>query len=247
MTDAKSKALGRILITRPETDQGQTGKALISLGFEPLYSPVMDIVRCPVQLTDEEWQGVIVTSRNALRALDAVQLEALRHHDLYCVGAQTAALAKALGFASIAQVARDAAELIASLRVMLKSGCGPVLYLAGRHRSGSILQDLEAQKIDVHLLEMYEMVPREHLVEDALIAIKDQRLDGVLLYSKRTSRLFLSLLEKYDLLPSIRFLTFYCLSDAVASPLEAADCRIVVSEEPNETALLACVKKDHTY
>ena len=238
----KQATMRKVLVTRPQEDQQQTREALADLDIEAVCSPVMAVVRLPFCLPETDLQAVVVTSRNALRMLDADQLARLHRMPLYCVGGQTEGLARQLGFGTIGAVAVDVAQLLADLPQLLSPAGGPLLYLSGKHRSGSLANTLEAHHFDVTLLEVYEMAARGSLTAAALSAIGDKSLDGVLLYSQRTSQLLLSLIEHYRLEDAMRALTFFCLSPTVAAPLKGRGYSLVVAKAPNEGSLLECVK-----
>ncbi|WP_180966920.1 uroporphyrinogen-III synthase [Cohaesibacter celericrescens] len=239
----------KILVTRPDADQKQTIGLLSGLGIEAVSSPVMEAIKLPFMLPDRAselpWQAMVVTSRNALRMLESEQLAQLRSVALYCVGAQTETLARSLGFDTIGETSPDVAHLTDRLLDLFSPDAGPILYLTAKHRSGKLAQALDVDGFDYTLIESYEMVALSSLTEEAVAAIQTKRLDGVLLYSSRTSQLLLTLFEKHDLADDMQHVTFYCLSDAVASPLKPTGYPLVVSAAPNEQSLLACVKKDH--
>nr|WP_321461597.1 uroporphyrinogen-III synthase [uncultured Cohaesibacter sp.] len=235
----------KILVTRPEVDQQQTLAALQALGIETLSSPVMEIVPLAFDLPDDPWQGIIVTSRNGLRMLAEEQIASLRYFPLYCVGKRTGELAKRLGFEVTLPIAATVAELGALLVERLDPHKGPVLYLAGRDRAGSLEDVLKLSGFTVTLREIYQGKPSQTLSGEAEEALRTGHLDAILLYSERSSRLLLSLIEKAGLSDRLEKVVFYCLSPAVALPLEGLGYPLVVADAPNERSLLECVQNGH--
>ena len=235
----------KILVTRPEIDQHQTIKALETLGVEVLASPVMAIVPLSLSFPDASWQALVVTSRNGLRMVADDQLEPLKSVPLYCVGKRTADLAAALGFTKVAFVAPNGAELEKQLLSALDPQNGEILYLAGKVRSGRLAEALSAHGFSVRLCEVYESQALTCLSDEVCEAIRTEQLDGILLYSQRSCRLFLSLIEQMGLSEHLHKAIFYCLSPAVALPLEGLGYPLVVAEAPNERSLLACVQNGH--
>src|SRR5690606_34319874 len=71
--------LMRVLVTRPEPDARQEADALRARGYEPVLAPLLDIEFLKgVSLDLDGAQAVVITSRNALRALaDHPQREAV--------------------------------------------------------------------------------------------------------------------------------------------------------------------------
>ncbi len=237
----------RILVTRPALDQDQTCNALQALGIESLSAPVMVAEALDFSLPEQSWQAVIVTSRNGLRMLDPAQVDQLGQRPLYCVGAKTESLARALGFQTIEMCAPDLADLTPALVSRLEPEGGPILYLTGRHRTGSLKNTLEAAGLSVTQVETYAMVASKALPDEACDAIEQGVIDGVLLYSQRSSQLFLSIARKQGLEAKLGGLTFYCLSPAIATLIEDAGYPLVVADAPNEKSLLASLKKGRNY
>nr|WP_321442793.1 uroporphyrinogen-III synthase [uncultured Cohaesibacter sp.] len=237
----------RILVTRPALDQDQTCKALRALGIEPLSAPVMVAEALDFSLPEQSWQAVVVTSRNGLRMLERAQVAQLGQRPLYCVGTKTESLARALGFQTIEMRAPDLADLTPALVSRLAPQGGPILYLTGRHRTGSLKDTLEAAGLSVAQVETYVMVASKALPDDICDAIGQGAIDGVLLYSKRSSQLFLSIAREHGLEAKLGGLTFYCLSPAIATLIEDAGYPLVVADAPNEKSLLASLKKGRNY
>ncbi|WP_157967552.1 uroporphyrinogen-III synthase [Cohaesibacter intestini] len=237
----------RILVTRPALDQDQTCKALRALGIEPVSAPVMEAQGLQFCLSEQAWQAVVVTSRNGLRMLEPAQIAQLRLRPLYCVGAKTESLAHDLGFETIEMCAPDLAVLTPALVSRLNPAGGPVLYLTGRHRTGSLKAALETAGLRVEQVESYDMVASPTLPEDALTAIRKGGIDGVLLYSQRSSQLFLSIASEQGLEAQLGGLTFYCLSPAIATLIKEAGYPLVVADAPNEKSLLASLEKGRNY
>lgn len=236
----------RILVTRPAFDQQQTCEALKEMGCVPVNAPVMALKVLDFALPDTQPSGVIVTSRNGLRALDGSQVEALRFLPFHCVGARTAELARTLGFEQIVHVAETLDALTAVLRSDPPGRPARLLYLAGRKRSGDLADRLKGVGIDIELIEVYDMVASEALSDEALQAIRDGALKGVLLYSRRSADLFQALIERHGVEEAMQGVVHYCLSASVAEPLRAKHRSVLIANAPNEQVLLACVKKDHT-
>jgi len=93
----------RLLVTRPEPDASRQAEKLRELGHEPILAPLMTIETISgVPLHLDQAQALIVTSRNALRAIAArPELNEARDFPLYAVGEATAREAAELGFPTI--------------------------------------------------------------------------------------------------------------------------------------------------
>lgn len=167
-----------------------------------------------------EFDAVVVTSANALRALGD-EGQPLRALPLYAVGSRTADMARAAGFSSV-QHAEGGAAALARLIAPLK--LKSILYLAGRDRTA----DLAAlvAPVAVTLVEVYDMAA-------ATPALPEAR--GVMLYSRRAAERFLDLTT-----PVTRAkMAALCLSANIADALQNAHLRAIhVAEAPNEPAMM---------
>ena len=93
----------RLLVTRPEPDATRQAELLAARGHEPVLAPLLAIesaTNVPIELDGA--QALIVTSRNALRALASHRdVAALLQLPLFAVGEATAKAATELGFTTV--------------------------------------------------------------------------------------------------------------------------------------------------
>src|SRR6185312_14035838 len=116
----------RVVVTRPQADGERTAQAVEARGHEVLLAPLM-----PVELLDAdlsgEWAGVIVTSGNALSAIEGhPQAESLKTLPLFAVGRRSAAAAH--GFSSVRSADGNVRDLVALIAREHRGGT--LLYLA---------------------------------------------------------------------------------------------------------------------
>jgi uroporphyrinogen-III synthase len=88
----------------------------------------------------------------------------------------------------------------------------------------------------VCLAEVYCMQAIDRLPDAVREALAIGRLDGVLLYSRRTAETFARLAATDGLLPALRHIAGFVLSPAIAAGLPFG--RIVTATEATEDALL---------
>ena len=93
----------RVLVTRPEPDATRQAERLAARGHEPVLAPLLAIESANnVPLELDGAQALIVTSRNALRALASHRdLAASLQLPLFAVGEATAKAATELGFTTV--------------------------------------------------------------------------------------------------------------------------------------------------
>ena len=102
-----------ILLTRPRDQAGKTAEALQRLGHTCLVEPMLAIEPVSSPLPEGPFDGIVVTSANALPALEKLWSVGDRSQiPLLVTGTATANAAKELGFANTQHVAGSATDLI---------------------------------------------------------------------------------------------------------------------------------------
>jgi uroporphyrinogen-III synthase len=230
----------RLLVTRPEPDAGSEAELLAARGHQPVTAPLLDIefINAPLPLAGA--QALVVTSRNALRALAAhPELGAALKLPLFAVGEATAGAARELGFTNITTGPGTGADLAALIARDVEPERGPLVHLAGETLAFDLISALETRGFAMRKAVLYRTVPARALPAQALDLIAARRLDGVVLMSPRTARTFADLIAKHGLVTQAKSLICYCLSEAVAEAVAPFGCETRVAAHPREEDILA--------
>lgn len=228
----------RVLVTRPEADARRTAKRLKALGHEAVVDPLLKIEAVEFEPITGRYDGVVITSTNAIRVADEKTIAALLSLPLYAVGMQSGEAGREAGFRDVKAGGGDAAALAAMLRKSLPAGAR-LLYLAGAARAQDLAALVKGAGIEIEMRVVYRAVPAERLGENTIAFLRGGKIGAVLHYSCRSAKNFALLTEKEKLLPEARALRHLCISDAAAAPLQSADYRVEVAHEPSEDALFA--------
>jgi len=234
----------RLLVTRPERDGERTATALRSRGHEVVHAAVMRIeIIADAEIGGGPWSALIMTSVNALRAVEAHARRAeLMGLPIGVVGERSAAAARAAGFSEVRWVGRDVGELVARIRASLRHGDHPLLYLAGEETSRDLAGDLAAGGLVTHTVVVYRAVKAERLPPPAESALAAGEIDGVLHFSRRSAEAFIDCARAAGILGRALAVPHYCLSQRVAGPLAAAGAPDVrVAARPEEAAIMALI------
>lgn len=236
----------RLLVTRPEPDASRQAEALGLHGHEAALAPLLTIeFRGGAPLELDGAQALIVTSRNALRALaDHRELGEALKLPLFAVGETTARQAQELGFADVTIGPGTGEELIALILDELEPKQGPLVHLAGETLAFDLKSALERQGFIVRQPVLYRAVPARALPADALSLLSGGKLDGVILMSPRTAKIFADLLARHGLLAQAKRLVCYCLSEAVAEAVAPLGLDVRVAARPREEDVLALVDSE---
>jgi uroporphyrinogen-III synthase len=236
----------RLLVTRPEPDASREAEALGSRGHQPVLAPLLTIEftgAVPLQLDGA--QALIVTSRNALRALAAhPELGAALTLPLFAVGEGSARLAQELGFADVTIGPGTGAELAALMLDELKPGKGAVVHLAGETLAFDLKGTLEKEGFAMRAPVLYRATPLREFPAEAAALLASGELEGVILMSPRTARTFAALFAALRPVRKARGLVCYCLSKAVADAVIALGVETRVAAGPREEDVLALLDSE---
>lgn len=232
----------RLLVTRPEEDAAGLVHLLSAGGHEAVMAPLLSIrFLDDVEIPERKWQALLVTSANGARALARHRrAAALRNVRALAVGPASAEAMTAAGFRRVEAADGDVDALAALACLELAPDGGPLLHTAGSVVAGDLKAVLEARGFEVERAILYEAVAAQTLPETAHAALAGGGVDGVLLYSPRTARIFMSLAREAGLEASLGDVTAYCLSPAVAEALgDTGFLTVKIAPRPDQAALLA--------
>jgi uroporphyrinogen-III synthase len=236
----------RLLVTRPEPDASREAEALSARGHEPVLAPLLVIEFLgPVPLQLDGAQGLIATSRNAIRALAAhpERDEALKL-PLLAVGEGTARQAQELGFIDVTIGLGTGPMLTALISAELDPKFGPLVHLAGEALAFDLKSALEEHGFELRQPVLYRAVPARELPAEALSLLKSGELGGVILMSPRTAKTFATLLGDRGAVTQAKTPVCYCLSKAVAEQVMPLGFPVCVAAEPREEDVLALVDSE---
>ncbi|MEQ8266058.1 MAG: uroporphyrinogen-III synthase [Parvibaculum sp.] len=234
----------KLLVTRPEADNAALARSLAALGHETISAPLLSIRFLDnAGLPSRNWQALLITSANGARALGRrADADALKAISVFTVGQASAEAMAQEGFAHITAAGGDVAALAVLVASQLRPEAGPLLHVTGSVVAGDLGGSLAARGFEVVRAILYEAEKVQRLPDAAREALATGSLDGVLLHSPRTARLFASLVTEAGLQGKLEGVTAYCLSAAVAEALAGLPMLTVrISPEPTQAALLALI------
>lgn len=234
----------RLLVTRPRPDAEAQAARLKALGHEAILSPLLEIEFLdPGPLPLEGAQAIIVTSANALRALQ--QSERLAQTialPLFAVGAATADMARELGFDLVKQGEGSAESLAPVIASDCTPDAGPLIHLAGERLAWDLKSALQQYGFRVLQPVVYRTQAAERFNEPIVEAIEAGRLDGVILMSPHSAGTYVRLVQAHALEDRAAGLVHYCLSARVAQALENLEgIKVSVPETSSQEDLLALI------
>jgi uroporphyrinogen-III synthase len=242
----------RLIVTRPQPEAERTAAALRRAGHAVEVAALLRIESIPdAELDSRPWSALVVTSANALRALDehprrAELLDQLSGLRVFAVGRRTAAAARAAGFSDAEAAGRNMQELAQHLRAWAKAepaGRDPLLYLAGEDRSGDLPGALAAAGQSVTTVVVYRAIKADKFPPATAAALAAGQIQGVLHFSRRSVEAYIDCARAGGMLVQAMAVTHFCLSGPIAEPLLAAGAkRTRIAARPEEAALIELVE-----
>ncbi len=227
------RAVGTVLITRPEPGAHETMTRLAQLGRPALCAPMLTITPRPLRRPGAV-QAVIVTSANALPALP----DTLHVTPLYAVGDATAARARALGFRHVASAGRDAAALAVLITRRCDPAAGTLLLASGAGQGLPLARDLREAGFAVTRRVAYAATPVTELDGAARAALQSGEIGVAMFFSPATARAFTACILRLGLsMAGVEALAISALTARALAPLPWR--RIRVASHPNQEELVA--------
>ena len=228
------------MITRPLEDAEPLAKELAALSIDTVIEPLLSIEIAAGSPDLTGVQALLLTSANGVRAF--AQSSDERQLPAYAVGDASARAAREAGFETVISASGDVDALAGLVGQRLRPEDGALLHIAGTKVAGDLAGFLGKAGYDYRRLQLYHAAKAAALSPEALRAIKDRDIDGVLLYSPRTAESFVNLSTQAG--ADCRYLTAFCLSAAVANRAKAIEWeRIVIADTPDQAALIKCVQE----
>lgn len=234
----------RVLLTRPRADSEPLAALLRDRGIETMIVPLLDIrfIDGPALELDDV-QALLATSANGVRAF--AKRSAERDLPVYAVGDATAREAAAAGFGMVHSAAGDVDALADLVCREARPEAGVLLHPAGTRVAGDLAGRLGNAGFTYRRAVLYGAETAVGLDTDVQAALRQGVMNGVLLYSPRTARTFVDLVEKAGLTAAAANLTAWCLSAAVADAVAPlAWQNVVTAARPDQDALLAALAEN---
>ncbi|KIZ47118.1 MULTISPECIES: uroporphyrinogen-III synthase [Rhodopseudomonas] len=239
-----------MLVTRPQPDGDATAAALRAKGYQVLLAPMLRFEPVPFQDDPEtDYSGVIVTSANALRAIEGQAILArLLKLPLFAVGKHTAQAARDAGFGKLIVAKGDAAALrdsvVSSMRARKLKKSGTLLYLAAADLSRDLAGELRQDGFNVTMQITYKMAPVPNLPPDVCEAFAAQGIEAVLHYSRRSAQCFVDATRASGIEISALAIPQCCLSESVSDVVrQAGATQVTVARKPDESALFEALDR----
>lgn len=233
----------RVLVTRPIEDAEETAVRLHDRGHVAVIAPLLKIhFRDGPDISFDGIQAIVATSANGIRAL--VRRTHKRDIPLFAVGPQTAAAARASGFADVQSSHGDSIALADAISGWVVREKGALLHVAGNEATGKLATRLSEHGFVLRRHVLYDVTPVAALPAAASTALQNRELDAVLLFSPLSAQTFIHCVEVAGLQPVCREIVSVCISQTVADKAGSGFFRETrVAIRPSESEMLDALER----
>lgn len=228
----------RVLITRPQPGAARTAERLRKAGFDPVVLPLTIIKRLFFKLPSGPFDGIVVTSAQALPLQDTSALVPFLGIPVLAVGETTAQAAKERGFSSVT-VGTGAVDGVIGLAAGLLKPGGRLLYLCGRVRRPELEAALSDKGILIEAVETYDAMPLSYSGHELEAHLGNMPFDAVVLMSQQAATAFGALLEDQGYEQLFDKCAIVCFSARIASVCEKLPAhQLLVTKQASEDSLM---------
>jgi Uroporphyrinogen-III synthase len=155
----------------------------------------------------------------------------------YCVGPATAEQARKKGFTDIVTAGGNYQQLKETILNLSNKTEGKFLYLRGEYISNDLEKDLTDEGYRVDSFVNYTTFPNPDFDQQTLQIFKDQNIDLIFIYSKRSAEHLLKLILNNHLESKCNLIQLRCISENIFYPLQKVKWKNIKMFSPGNEEL----------
>ena len=226
-----------IAITRPKEDSLYLIEKLIKLGHIVTHLPLIRIEKLETEKINlTNYEAVVFTSSNAIRYMNIEKFNS--KIKCFCVGNATEFTAKQVGFVNTYSSEGTVDSLIELIIRTMDNKSGKLLYLSSEFISKDLDKDLIKAGYSVDRISNYTSLPIEEIDENTLNFLKKKPPDVIFIYSSKSAKNLIKLINKYSLLNVVTHSNLMCISEKVLLLLKGIKWKKVFIFSPGEEEFL---------
>ena len=226
-----------ILLTRPLEDCSDLIIKFKKLGHTVSHLPLIKIKKMEYkEINFNDFSAIIFTSSNSIKNLKLDNIN--KTLKCFCVGSTTEKLARASGFQNVIAAdgnVRALKELI--LRNHDKKD-GKILYVSGELITSNLEEELRKEGYEIIRIINYSVEHNDEIKEDLIEELKKNIPDIVYVYSENSSKSFLNIIKKYQLIDSWMNTNLMCIGEKTSSVLNEVKWKKIFLFSPGEEEFL---------
>ena len=131
----------------------------------------------------------------------------------------------------------DPFKAVSNLKMMLKNG-GKILYVSGELISFNLEEELRKEGYEIIRIINYSVEHNDEIKDDLIEELKKNIPDIVYVYSENSSKSFLNIIKKYQLIDSWMNTNLMCIGEKTSSVLNEVKWKKIFLFSPGEEEFL---------
>ena len=225
-----------ILFTKSQNSSETLIKRFVAKGHRVSNFPILNIK--PITIPDinfKDFTAVIFTSSNAVQNLKNIRN--INHLKCFCVGEETAEVAKKIGFLNIQVAGGNYIEL----RDLIFKSCDKAkekfIYVRGEFISNDLEGDFKKEGYNLKSATNYTAEPNLNIDRQLIEDLKNKLVDVIFVYSKRTADQLLKIILNHKIANDLDNCSLNCISINVANTLKRLNWKKIKIFSPGEEEL----------
>jgi uroporphyrinogen-III synthase len=204
----KSQNSSEILVNK-FTSKGHKVSNFSILNIKPIAIPDIDF---------RNFSSLIFTSSNAIYNLK--KINNINHLKCFCVGEQTAATAKKIGFLNVQIAGGNYSELRELIFKTCEKTKEKFIYIRGEFVSNDLEKDFKEKGYVLDSIINYTTEPNSNIDRELIEDLKNKLVDVIFVYSKRAADQLLKIILNHKIASDLENCTLNCISINVANTLK---------------------------
>jgi uroporphyrinogen-III synthase len=225
-----------ILFTKSQNSSETLIKRFVAKGHRVTNFSILNIK--PIIIPDinfKDFTAVIFTSSNAVQNLK--NIKNISHLKCFCVGEETAVVAKKIGFLNIQVAGGNYIEL----RDLIFKSCDKAkekfIYVRGEFISNDLEGDFKKEGYNLKSATNYTAEPNLNIDRQLIEDLKNKLVDVIFVYSKRTADQLLKIILNHKIANDLDNCSLNCISINVANTLKRLNWKKIKIFSPGEEEL----------
>ena len=230
-----------ILITRPINDAIELQKQLDKKNIQSLIDPLTSFKFINRKIKLNENDIYICASQRCVESL--ARLKNINNIFLIVVGKKVEKLLRQSNFKNILFTALDTKKLIKWMRKKNNQDKHYV-YLSGSIANDEFISDLKKFKISFKRKIIYQTIFKKTFNRDTIKNLKQNKITGVVFYSKSSVKTYFMLLKKYQMKHFSGNQLFFVLSPRISELLKKYKFKpsvVKISPKPEQRSMISLI------
>ena len=226
-----------ILLTRPLEDCSDLIIKFKKLGHSVSHLPLIKIKKMEYkEINFNDFSAIIFTSSNSIKNLKLDNIN--KTLKCFCVGSTTEKLARASGFQNVIAADGNVRALKELILQNHDKKDGKILYVSGEIISFNLDEELRKEGYEIIRIINYSVKHNDEIKDNLIEELKKNIPDIVYVYSENSSKSFLNIIKKYQLIDRWMNTNLMCIGEKTSSVLNEVKWKKIFLFNPGEEEFL---------